>query len=208
MSQITSILVAKGKKSRRHIYIDGEFVCTLDEFNVYKYRLKVGSEITREELEQISLESEVDTAFGLALNLISKMQKTTKQVFDYLSSKGYPRIVCNSVVKKLQEYKYVDDEQYAKMYVATYITKYGRAKIKFMLSNKGVSSQIIENVLENAPNQDDVVIEYTKKYMQNKDWNSQNYAKLSRFLANKGFGWSEINSAIGKIKEEIYENRD
>ena len=40
MSQITDILASKDKKSRKHIYIDDNYACTLDEFTIFKYKLK------------------------------------------------------------------------------------------------------------------------------------------------------------------------
>lgn len=208
MSQITDIKVAKGKKSRRHIYIDDNFACTLDEFTVFKYRLKVGQGITISELEQIACESEAGTAFELAVNLISKTPKTRWQIWEYLKNKGYLPKVCNISIQKLIEYRYIDDEQYAKMYVNTYAHKYGKTKMKCMLASKGVSQNIITDVLEEMPSQDEAILGFARKYMKNLEHNKQNYAKLCRFLAGKGFGWSEINSAVEKLKGENDENWD
>lgn len=205
MSQITDIKVAKGKKSRRHIYIDDKFACTLDEFTVFKFRLDVGQDITLDHLEQISYESEAGTAFETAVNLISKTPKTRKQIWEYLKNKGYMPKVCNSVIDKLIEYRYINDEQYARNYVSTYCEKYGKTKMKFMLSNKGVAPQIIDEALSEMQPQSEVVLDFARKYMKNKEYNKQNYARLCRFLAGKGFDWSEINSAVNKLKGDNYE---
>ncbi len=206
MSQITEIKVAKGKKSRRHIYIDNNFACTLDEFTVFKFRLHEGQEITVSELEQITNESETGTAFELAVNLISKNPKTRKQIWEYLRGKGYLPKVCNSAIEKLIEYRYINDELYAKTYVETYCGKYGKTKMKSMLFNKGISPQIIASALVELPSQDDTILDFACKYMKNKEHNNQNFAKLCRFLAGKGFEWDEIRSAVDKIKDGNYEN--
>lgn len=206
MSQITDIKVAKGKKARRHIYIDDGFVCTLDEFTVFKHRLNVGQEITITDLEQITFESEAGVAFELAVNLISKTPKTRKQVYDYLRGKGYLPKLCNNVIEKLAEYRYINDEEYARMYVNTYCGKYGKLKMRFMLASKGIPPQTIETVIAEMSPQDDTIYEFAKKYMKNKEFDSQNYAKLCRFLSGKGFEWTEINEAVGLLKGEANEN--
>ena len=206
MSQITEIKVAKGKKSRRHIYLDDGFACTLDEFTVFKHKLKVGQEITITDLEQITFESEAGVAFELAVNLISKTPKTRKQIYEYLRSKGYLPKLCNNAIDKLAEYHYVDDEQFARMYANTYCGKYGKSKIRFMLASKGIPPQTIEAVIAEMSPQDDTIYEFAKKYMKNKEFDNQNYAKLCRYLSGKGFDWTEISEAIGRLKEERNED--
>lgn len=208
MSKITEIKVAKGAKSRRHIYIDDVFTCTLDEFSVYKYKLREGLEISIPELEQITYESEANGAFLKAVNLISRTPKTKKQMYDYLKSKGYMPKLCNHILQKLIAYRYIDDEQYATSFVNTYKAKYGKKKLQYELLGKGVSPQIIDAVLSQLEPQVDTIEHLARKYMRNKEQSPQNYAKLCRHLASKGFGWSEINAAVNKIKENNYENWD
>ena len=202
MSEITDIKIAKGKKSRRHIYLDNNYVCSLDEFTVFKYKLKVGQQISIQQLEDITFESEASTAFEKAVDLISKTPKTRKQVYDYLKEKGYLPKLCESAVNKLIEYRYIDDEQYARSYVNCYSQKYGKKKMEFMLAQRGVSHQIIEQVLLELDSQNDVAIEIAIKYMNKKEKTQQNYDKLCRYLASKGFGWDDISTALNYIKKE------
>lgn len=206
MGQITEIKVAKSKKARRHIYIDGAFVCTLDEFTVFKHKLVVGQEISLEKLEEISFESEAGFAFEQAINLISKTPKTISQVRENLRGKGYLDKIIDSVVDKLVSYKYLDDEQYAQIFARTYYQKYGKTKLRFLLSTKGVNSQIIDAVLVDLPVQDDAIGELARKYMKNKEFSSANFAKLYRFLSGKGFEWSEIDRVVSQLKKENYED--
>ena len=208
MGQITEIKIAKSKKARRHIYIDGVFVCTLDEFTVFKHKLSVGQEISLEKLEGISLESETDYAFEQAINLISKTPKTISQVRENLRGKGYLDKIIDAVITKLVAYKYLDDAQYAQMFVRTYCSKYGKTKLKYLLSTKGINSQIIEAALVDLEPQDDTIAALAHKYMQNKDFSAANFAKLYRFLSGKGFEWSEIDRVVGQMKKENYEDWD
>ena len=200
MGIITDIKQAKGKKARCHIYIDNNFVCTLNEFTIFKYKIKVGQEITQQELENIAFENEASEAFELAVDLISKTQKTRKQVYDYLKSKGYLPKLCENTVDKLASYHYINDEVYAKNYVNCYLNKYGKKKMRFALQQRGIENSIIDKVLEDMQPQEEVVLGLAIKFMKNREYTQQNFEKLYRHLASKGFDWDLINNAVYQIK--------
>ncbi len=205
MGIITDIKVAKGNKKRQHIYIDDEFVCTVDEFTAFKNHLKVGLEIDCAALEQITLESESSTAFERAIDLISNTPKTKKQIKDYLYGKGYLPAVVNSVVEKMLEYHYLDDVQYARMYVDAYKNKFGKQKLRFNLQAKGVSGAIVNEVLEELEPQEDAVFTLAKKYLKSKEPTRENLDKLARHLLSKGFSWSDISPVLTKLRSGEYD---
>ena len=202
MGIITDIKQAKGKKARCHIYIDNNFVCTLNEFTIFKYKIKVGQEITQQELENIAFENEASEAFELAVDLISKTQKTRKQVYDYLKGKGYLPKLCENTVDKLASYHYINDEVYAKNYVNCYLNKYGKKKMRFALQQRGIENSIIDKVLEDMQPQEEVVLGLAIKFMKNREYTQQNFEKLYRHLASKGFDWDLINNAVYQIKRD------
>lgn len=209
MSEITDIKQAKGKGKRLHIYLDNEYACTIDEFTAYKHRLAVGQEIAINYLEEITMESELSSGFEKAVDLISKTPKTKRQVYTYLKDKGYLPKLCQAVVEKLSEYHYVDDEVYARMYVNTYLIKYGKRKIMFNLEQKGIKRDIIDNALSEIEGQTEAVASLAQKYMKNKEPTRENIDKLCRHLASKGFEWADISPVISKIKSgEDYESWD
>lgn len=208
MSIITDIKEAKGKGRRLHIYIDDVFVCTVDAFTVYKNRLKKGSFITASELEDITFESEVSSGFERAVDLISKNLKTKKQMHDYLKQKGYMPRVINAIISKMEEYRYLNDEVYAEMYINDNLSRYGKQKIRFNLELRGIEREIIDNILEQAESQEDAVYNLAIKYMRNKEPTRENFDKMCRHLASKGFSWSDISPVLHRIKEEKSESWD
>ena len=52
--QLTELRRQKGKKALYSVFVDGNFVCTLDEFSIYKHKLSVGQEIDKDYIENIS----------------------------------------------------------------------------------------------------------------------------------------------------------
>src|SRR5574344_416704 len=145
--QITEIKKQKSKNPRYSIFLDGQFVCGLDEFSVYKYKLLVGNEIDKVELENIQFESELDGAFERAVDVISKIPKTERQLKEYLKDKGYMPKIIDSVIQKMLDYHYIDDEYYAQTFVEMRANKCGKFRLKNDLKAKGIKDSVIEKVL-------------------------------------------------------------
>ena len=202
MAVITSIVAKKRDKNRFLIYIDNQFACILNDFSIFKYKLKEGKEITENELSNIQLECEQDIAFDLAIKYLSKYTKTEKEVKDYLISKGYLPSVVKEVTQKIKNYGYINDEGLAKTYTSMSKNKYGKNKIKFMLKSKGISEENIDKALSELESQEDAVYELAIKHLKNKEKNKENLQKTSKFLYGRGFSWEDISKTLSKISKE------
>lgn len=202
MGIITAIESTKRKNNRKNIYIDDEFACTLSDFCVFKNKLVVGLAITTQQLEEIQVQSDVDVYFTKVVQMQMKSMKTQKQIEDYLLSEGCVPKTIEILLNKLQEYKYVNDEIYAKKYLDKYKKSKGKQKIKYELRQKGIEDEIIDRVLSGVENQLDEVWDLSTKYMRNKQVNYENLNKLIRYLGGKGFGMDDIGVAIQRLREE------
>ena len=202
MSVITEISPKKGNKKRFCVYVDGQFTCFLDEFSIYKYKLKVGTEISSEKLQEIQLECEQGTAFDVAIKYLSKYIKTEKELRKYLYDKGYMPAVVNDVMQKVLDYGYLSDKNLAKTYASQQQNKYGKNKIKFMLKSRGVNDENIEEALEQIENQEEAALQLALKHLKNKEKTKENMQKTSKYLFGKGFVWEDISSAMNKICKE------
>ena len=156
--QITEIRKQIGKKDFYSIFVDGQFVCSLDEFSIYKHKMTEGSLIDKQLLEDIQSESMTDVAFSSSVDLLSKMMKTEKQLREYLYKKGYLKKVVDTVVEKLKEYRYLNDEYFAECFVKQKINSCGKFKIKNELKLKGIDEEIINKLLDEMENQDDAIL--------------------------------------------------
>jgi|LGVF01.2.fsa_nt_gb regulatory protein len=192
MSVITKLKAQAKNKERVNLHLDDKFFCGLQTTTVIKGGLRVGLEISKERLEQIQLESEKEVAANKALNLVSKNMKTKKQLKEYLLKKGYTHLIIDYVVKKLEEYNYIDDGNYAKLYVRQNLKNKGARRLKMELYNKGVSDKIINETLEELPEQNDYIEVLATKYMKNKEKTKENYSKLYAYLTRRGFSYDQI----------------
>lgn len=199
MSQITKIEVQAKDKTRANLYIDEEFVCGISVELIVKLSLKKGMDIGREYLDKIILEDEKSKAMNKAVNYISSNLKTTKQIRDYLKKKEYSQQTIDYVIDKMNEYKYLDDESYARSYISAYSSKYGKFKLKATLKAKGINEKIIDDVLASDKDVKDSLSSVADKYMRNKQPTKEVIAKLGRFLSSRGYDWDSIKSYISNL---------
>ena len=198
--EITKLEIQKNNKDRFNLYLDEKYYSGISLELVVREHLKVGLDIDEEHLRNLILEDEKGKALAKAIKYIGTNLKTAKQLRDYLRKKDYNLNTINYVMDKLIEYNYLDDENYARAYVLTCSTKYGKLKLKSQLKSKGVSDEIIDKYLDTA--NIDSIEKVALKYMKNREFTYENCQKLSRFLYSRGYEFDEINSLVNRLKEE------
>ena len=193
-----------GKKNERfYIMLSSGEKVVLHGLTLLKTKLKVGDDINKETLEEYQFEYEKLTAFDKAINLLSRGMKTKKQISTYLKDKGYMPKVCNYVLDKLIEYKYVDDQTYASCYTKMTSKSKGKRAIAYEMRQKGVSDEIIASCLDEIADQKEVALSLAKKYLKNKPLDQKTKEKLYRHLVSKGFSHEDCFYALNKCFSEI-----
>ena len=113
------------------------------------------------------------------------------------------RVAAQEVVDVLVKEKYVDDLRYASAFARdkSAIQGWGEVKIRYMLSAKGVSRDVIDKALEEIDQ--DKADSRLEKLLQNKlkslKDDPQCRLKLLRFALGRGYSYDEVNSLINQI---------
>lgn len=205
MRVITAITPQVKDAKRCNIFLDGEFFCGMTLEAVMKNRLRVGTSVTEEQLEQIQLQNERSAALDKALNHLTASVKTVKQIRDFLRDKGYTPAVINYVVDKLKEYGFLSDEDYARRFTETYSNKKGVKLMRVELRRKGVAEEIVDGVLDDVGSQAEAAAVLAKKYMKGKEADQKTVQKLYRHLLSKGFTYDDARTAVLSVTNEDLE---
>ena len=113
------------------------------------------------------------------------------------------RAAAQEVVDILVKEKYVDDLRYASAYARdkSAIQGWGEVKIRYMLSAKGVSRDVIDRALEEIDQ--DKADSRLEKLLQNKlkslKDDPQCRLKLLRFALGRGYSYDEVNTLINTL---------
>ncbi|MFA6859920.1 MAG: RecX family transcriptional regulator [Clostridia bacterium] len=207
MQKIVSIEQIKRNKNKFIITLDNGEVFNLVDEAIVKYGLYVGKEIDEKKLCETANYSEKTEAFSRALKTLEKSFKTEKEIFNLLKEKGFQENAIIEAIKKLKEYNYVSDIEFAKQFVASVSTHKGKKLIEYELKQKGVDENIISDAVSLLEDELDTILVLAKKFMKNKENCKENLAKLIRHLMSKGFKYEDIKNAIKNLELEI-ENED
>ena len=197
MPKITDMQIQKNNKTRANVYVDGEFAFALEMLTVMKLGLKIGQEVAEEKLAEAIFDSEKSVAFEKAMDYLGRGMKTAKQMRDYLEKKGYDVRVVEYVVNKLKEYRYVDDDAYAKLYVERNAATKGDRRLKQELIQKGIA---VTRAEQYANTDDEQALANAQtlaaKYMKSKPVTVKTLANLQRYLLGRGYGFDVVNSVV------------
>ncbi len=204
MPKITDMQIQKNNKTRANVYLDGEFAFALEMVTVMKLGLKIGAEVSTQKLQEAVFDSEKSVAFGKAVDYLGRGSKTTAQMKKYLSGKGFEAEIVGYVVDKLEDYRYLDDQTYAKNYAEQNSANKGTRRIKQELLQRGIDAETAEVFSE----QDGELCrqnaqKLAEKYMKNKPCDLKTVQKLQRYLLSRGYDFDAVNAAIAPYKCKI-----
>ena len=199
MAQITAITPQVKDKERVNVYVDGRFYCGMRLETVMASHLKVGDEIAPERLDEIQEENERAQALDKAMTHLSSTMKTEKQMRDFLKKKGYVDGVCDYVLEKLRDYRFVDDAQYCAQYAETAGRNMGARRIAMELKQRGADEAAIEGALSGLTGQSEAAKAAAQKYMKNREFTRENLSKTFRYLMGRGFDYETAKEALTSL---------
>lgn len=197
--KITDIDVQKKNKNRVSVFVDGEYSFSLEQIDALRLSLKIGMEITDADIKKYNIESNLGKARAKAGDMLSRRAYCTHEFKTKLLDKGFDNVIVNAVADEFSELGYLNDFEYAKMYIEDARIKLkGDKKIAYELSLKGVSEKVARDALyecESVP-LDELAVLINTKYASMDITDYKIKQKITAYLASRGFGFSEINDAI------------
>jgi len=144
--------------------------------------------------------------YNKALEFLSYRPRSEKEVRDKLKTKKVESSTIDKIIAKLKEKKFLNDEEFAKMFSENRLKFRPRSLrlIKLELKRKGIVSEIINNLQLT----DDSDLESAKKLVEKRIGRVKElpkqviYEKLGRYLASKGFNWDTIKKSIDETLDK------
>lgn len=202
MSEITRLEPKPKNPDRLNLHLDGKYYCSIDALVAAKHTLYVGKEIDGAALDKIIWESDRQRAFDKALDYLSRYPSTVKGVTGKLYDWGFGRAVVELTIEKLQKYGYLDDAEYARVYVSVNGRAKGERRLAAELKSKGVSAEHIAAALDGFDGFDKA-LELARRHSRGKDLDDQGYlAKLGNYLLYRGYGWEDVSRCVAALKKE------
>lgn len=193
--------VEQGSGKRYKIYSEREFLFALYGREMKKYHIEEGTELPDHVADEILEQVIYKRAKERALYLLESRPYTCFMLADKLKHNDYPKIIVEQVVSFLQEYHYLDDSEYVRMYVESCSGRKSRKQLQCDLQRKGITRELCEAVMaEQNYSEEECFRKQFERYTRGKDLQDRAVRqKVFRYLYGKGFSYYLI--------EEFMENR-
>lgn len=204
MAFITQIKPQKNQR-RVNIYLDDEFGFGLDLENYMKLSLKVGNELTDEQVEEIVKKAEFQKTLDKLLRFATLRPRSVREYNLWFKKRKVHDSLHEMLFNRLKKLELLDDEKFTRWWVGQRLQfKYkSRREIAYELRQKGIDKEIIDQVISESVDQEKE-IEMAKKLLEKKiyRWKSlpkiEAQRKMSDYLGRHGFGWDVVKEAINE----------
>ncbi len=199
-----------GNSNRFHVYADEAWVGIFLDEMIVKYQIKVNASFDDDEFSQIKCENDERVAFDMAVGYIEKYVVSEKGLKDYLKKKGFNVSTISKAVEKLNEYGLIDDERFAKNYFESLSGSRGKRAISQKLKQKGVSDEIINELLESVEEEDEIekATAIAEKFVRNRQKDTKIKQKCLAHLIYKGYDYSVAQKATNEVLKDAGDEND
>jgi regulatory protein len=201
---ITAITAQKRDKKRVNIFFDGEFAFGISR--IVAAWLQVGQNLTDEQISKLISEDQDEVAYQRAIKLITYRDRSIAEIRQSLHQKQIPEEIIENVINRLGENGLLDDKRFANLWIENRNEFRPRSHrmLALELRKKGISEDIISQVLENTTADEELAHKAAQKQIRRYmtlEW--QDFRrKLGSFLARRGFSYETVDLTVHQIWAE------
>jgi regulatory protein len=200
---ITSLEVQEHNRERVNLYIDGTFAFGIMALEAAK--LHKGQVLTDAELAALKAHDSVEMAYERALKLLAGRPRSAGEIRKSLASKKIDSSTIDAVITRLEGQGYLDDLAFARLWVSNrqQFKPQGTRALRFELREKGIATEIIDQVLEGLDADDAAYRAALKKARSLRQLDTRTFRdKLGAYLVRHGFNFDTARSVIDRIISE------
>lgn len=213
MPVVTALSVQVRNPDRVNVSIDGRYRLSLDIVQVGDLGVKVGREYDETELAELETESQFGKLYSQALEYSLVRPRSSREMQDYLWRKtqtrkvkkratgevveraGVSKELTHRVHERLVQKGYVSDEMFTRFWVENRNQRKGMSerKLRAELAMKGVSSVLVETVLQESERTDTSELQ---KVIEKKRARYPDERKFIAYLMRQGFRYDDVREAL------------
>ena len=210
MAKITGIKKGKGREKRVNIFIDGKPALALLAETALKEDLKLGQEVNESQLETLADVDRYQRCLNAALRYLGYRPRSEAEIRQRLQRHRFDGECIGKALARLREQGLVDDTAFARFWRENRETFSPRSRrlTKLELKRKGLSSDIIEQVISEIDDRDSA---YRAALNRANRLSITDYhvfrQRLGGYLGRRGFSYSVIKEITEKVWRELNSSR-
>ncbi len=203
-------MIVTDMKKRRHrltaLFLDGQPVM-IDTETLLLSGIRVGQELSEEQLEELQERSNLNRAYEKSLYLLEYRPHSRQELLTKLL-REYPPDAANHAVDRVDELGLIDDRQYARDLAEEFLNRkgYGLRRAQMELTRRGIDRDLATQVLEEIETdpQEQLMALITKKYKPIPT-DRKGVEKVIAAMVRRGYEFSQVRSALQQIADQEIE---
>lgn len=196
-------------RSRYKVYLDDSFAFVLYKGELRLYGIREEEELAEQEYRQIMDEVLPKRAALRCMNLLKSRAYTENQLRRKLEEEFYPKESIDAAIAYVKSYRYVDDLQFARDYIANQSSRKSRRVIEMDLTAKGVARELIEEAFAGIEESGDgpdeaklALMWLSRRHFDPETADISEKRRMAAFLYRKGIGGETVRRAVdGRLSE-------
>ena len=209
MGVITSIRRNVKNTGRCSVFVDDEFLAACPIDVAASLGLRKGLEMTPELERRLRDEDRRMVLRQKSYRFATYKPRTEKQVRDHLVKQEATEEEVEDVMTWLSEFRLVDDEEYARRFVAASQERkpLSLSDSRRKLRMKGVPDEIVDRIIDESFD-DDAVVDAArrvaeKKVRMLKGDRTERKRKLTQFLQYRGYTWPVVKRVVEEMSDHL-----
>lgn len=201
MSRLIAAISRAGRRRRLHtIQLDDGQTIVLSDKTVDEAGLRAGDEVEETILTELAERDEMARALDQSLHSLAQRPRSEAEIRRKLAQKQISERAADGAVVRLRELGLLDDRRFAEQWVEERlrIRPRGRRMLRKELLDKGISRELVEEVLDRDLKEEQNAIAIAEKAMGRMRSLDPRVARrrLAAMLARRGFGYEVAGYAM------------
>jgi regulatory protein len=205
--QITALRPTRRDPNRISVDLDGAFAFALPAQLVLDERIEIGDVLDEARVSALLAGDQAARATEAALVFLGYRPRSEREVRDRLRRGGFDQAAIDHAIARLHDWRYLDDEDFARRWVENRATHRPRGKrlLQQELRHKGIDRETAREVIDAADldeTADAEAIARRRLPAYAGDDPAAIRRRLSAYLARRGYGYDVIRVALERVLGE------
>lgn len=206
---ITALRFQKRTAERVNVYLDDQYAFAVPA--LVAAALRRGQFLTDADIARLRDQDQEQKAYDRALRLLGRRPHSSVEIKRYLQGCEFSEATCEAVIQRLTAAQYLDDEAFARLWVAERkrLRPRGAVALRHELRQKGVASDIIENALADVDGESDAYRAGASQARRLAGLDARTFRhKLGSFLLRRGFSHDVVWPVVAQLWQEQQAGND
>lgn len=208
--RITRIETQQKRRDRVNLYADGEFAVGISKETLLRAALRVGDELTPDQLHALRSDEDAFQTRAAALRLLARRPRSERELRDRLREKEHADADIARVLADLRAAGLVNDAAFARTFIRNALTlrPLGEIQLRQKLLVFGIERSVVDDAIREelgAVDVDDIALGLVQKYLARtagrgpSDDPQKRRRLASAMLARRGYSWAVIARVLKRL---------